>query len=278
MREGLRGLLRRLVVVLALLGLVVAAAAAFGQSNRYPAGRAVASLPTVMTAGTYTNAAGGTITVDAQGRVTAIATVTRTLATTAPLAGGGTLAADRTLSCPTCATYSNWVTNRIPLSSGTTGGLTTDPALFWGAAGPTLNLQGLFKPYRIAGGNATPPTAAAGAGAQLGTGATCTVTGSDMNGYITLTTGTGPTAMTANSFNTLCTVTFNAAYSGGARSVLVHPGNPAAAALMGGASPVVPFVDPTTTLTTSFPIRIVSPATPTLPASTALIYEFVVIQ
>jgi len=275
----LAGRLGAFALVWLVAGLVISAwrwspaELAHAQSNRYP--RPAGSLPAVATAGVYTLATGGTITIDAQGRVLAISPVTRTFATTSPLAGGGSLAADRTLSCPTCATTAGLILNRVTMASSSNV-LKDDDSFAWSATGPSVIVKGLMKPYRIAGGSLA-PTAAAGAGAQLGTGATCTVTGTDLSGSITLTTGTSPTAMTANSFNTLCTITFNTTYSGGPR-VLVHPGNPAAAALSAGAAPVVAYVDPTTTLTTSFPVRIVSPGTPTLPASTALVFTYMVIQ
>jgi hypothetical protein len=269
-KNAVRGLLRGLAVVLGIYGAVVA----WGQSNRYPVGRSPASL--VGTPGTYTFASGGTITIDAQGRVTAISTVTRTIATTSPLAGGGTLAADRTLTCPTCVTGSSLTANQLAIigAGNTLFGVT---GITYSATGPALRVDGLINPFRIAGRSPTPTTTVGGS-TVLGTGPTCTIVGTDMNGWINVTTGTGPTAMVANSFNTLCSVVFNTAYSAGPRSVIVHPSNPAAAAISGGAAPVVAYVEPATTLVGSFPIRIVSPATPTLPASTSLVYSYVVIQ
>lgn len=304
MREGLRGFLRRLAVVVALLALAAAAAAAWGQSNRYPRGGGGALvLPNVGTPGTYTWPM-GSITTDAQGRVTdahasgrlvntttpvtgggslaadltiacpSCVTTARAVNTTTPLGGGATLAGDLTLTCSTCVTASTLTTNRIPIVASTQG-LTDNAGLTWSATGPTLTLAGLFKPYRIAGGSSA-PAAAPGAGSQLGTGPTCTVVGNDLDGTITLTTGTSPAAMTAGSFNTLCTISFANSYSGGPR-VLVVPSNPAAITVESG-SGVVAYVDPTSTLTTSFPVRIVSNTGPTLPASTALIYTYLVLQ
>jgi hypothetical protein len=272
MRDGLRRLLRRLAVVLALVGLVVAAGAGFGHTTRprRGAGAGAVVLPNVGTAGTYTWPT-GSITTDAYGRVTDAHASGRIIYTTTPLSGGGSIAADLTLACPTCITGA-LTAGRVAISAGSTSLQDFGSLLYNGS---TLTNSGLTKTNRLAGGSSA-PTAAAGAGTQLGTGATCTVAGTDVSGTITLTTGTGPTAMTAGAFNTACTVTFNTTYSGGPK-VIVHPANPAAITLQSG-SGVVAYVDPTTTGTTSFPLRIASNIAATLPASTVLTYVYMVIQ
>lgn len=73
------------------------------------------------------------------------------------------------------------------------------------------------------------PTIAAGTGA--GTSPTLTITGSDQAGYITVLTGTSPTASA-----TVATVTFGQAFNSAPRMVSIRSANSAAAVLSGNAA------------------------------------------
>lgn len=92
----------------------------------------------------------------------------------------------------------------------------------------------------------TTPAIAAGTGA--GTTPTVSISGTDVNGVITVTTGTTPTASA-----TVATVTFSAAYALAPKTVMLQWGNVNAAALS-GTSHV--FVDDSTTTTTTFALTV----------------------
>lgn len=75
-------------------------------------------------------------------------------------------------------------------------------------------------------GGSSAPTIAAGAGA--GTSPTISISGTDLAGYVTVTTGTLPTLSAI-----VATVTFNATYGAAAKTALLTPANLATAALSG---------------------------------------------
>lgn len=114
-------------------------------------------------------------------------------------------------------------------------------------------------------GSSIAPTFAAGTGA--GTSPTITLTGTDLGGFINVTTGTTPTAS-----GVVVTVTFNAAYGAAPRCVLITPANAAAAALT-GANQV--FVSQAGITTTTFALTAGSVAPG---ASTAYQFYYTVIQ
>lgn len=72
----------------------------------------------------------------------------------------------------------------------------------------------------------TTPTIGAGTGA--GTTPTVSISGTDVNGTVTVTTGTLPTGAA-----TVVTVTFQAAYGSAPKTVMLTPANALAAALSG---------------------------------------------
>jgi hypothetical protein len=101
------------------------------------------------------------------------------------------------------------------------------------------------------------------AGAGAGTSPTLTVTGGDVSGTITLTSGTTPA-----SGGTILTLTFLNAY-GASPPVVLTPGNSAAAALSGAANPYV------TTSTTAF---IFTAGATALAASTSYVWYYHVLN
>lgn len=125
-----------------------------------------------------------------------------------------------------------------------------------GGVTPTANFKG-----HIVGSSST-PTASAGAGAGTSPG-TITVTGSDLAGNISFTTGTLPTAAAA-----VLTLTFNTAY-GAAPHVVLYPANANTALLSGVTMTYV------TSTTTTFVINAGSTG---LTASTAYSWEYHAIQ
>ena len=104
-------------------------------------------------------------------------------------------------------------------STGNVGIGTTSP-------GALLDVNGNFALRGHFLGNSLVPTIAAGAGA--GTSPTISITGTDSNGYITLTTGTLPTLATV-----IATITFNIAYSSAPRTIIISPANSNASTLSG---------------------------------------------
>jgi len=93
-------------------------------------------------------------------------------------------------------------------------------------------------------GNTSTPGIAAGTGA--GTGPTVSVTGTDLGGFISVTTGTAPTLSA-----TVVTITFNVAYGTAPRCVSLTPANALTAALSGLG---MVFVDQAGITTTTFAI------------------------
>lgn len=124
------------------------------------------------------------------------------------------------------------------LTSGTIPVATTDGRLT-DATGLTYSSSTLGTPHLTGTGSA--PTIAVGAGA--GAGATVSVTGTDLGGYITLTTGT-PTIPSSEVF----TLTFATAYSSAPRVVQLTPANVNSAALSGISSVYADQADITTAL------------------------------
>jgi hypothetical protein len=92
-----------------------------------------------------------------------------------------------------------------------------------------MRFPGEFQVYRIAG-TGTNPTIGAGTGA--GTSPTVSITGKDLGGYITITTGTTPATSA-----TVATVSFGNSRTVAPRSVQITPAN-AATALLGGVNNV----------------------------------------
>lgn len=121
-----------------------------------------------------------------------------------------------------------------------------------------LDISGNTKTFHLVGGSSA-PTIAAGTGA--GTSPTISITGTDLAGYITVTTGTLPSLSA-----TIATITFNAAYGSAPRYIGLSAGNGTTAALT-GANMV--FVDQSAIATTTFTIT--SGTTSLTPATT---YKF----
>lgn len=91
------------------------------------------------------------------------------------------------------------------------------------SSGTTLSMTAFSRHHILSSGTA--PTVAAGSSAQVGTGATATITGNDLCHNLTLNTGTGSLAA-----GLLATVTFNIAYTG-ATKIMLTPKNTASAAV-----------------------------------------------
>lgn len=118
-------------------------------------------------------------------------------------------------------------------------------------------------------GNGTAPTIAAGVGA--GTSPTVSITGTDLGGYISVTTGTLPTLA-----GTIATITFNSAYGVAPRCVQVSCANDAACALMGTVNIV--YAPQASTTTTTFIIKQTATAVAALTAATAYTFYYQIIQ
>lgn len=235
------------------------------------------ALPAVGTAATYTWS-DGSMTTDAQGRVSSVTASVRNVNTTAPVTGGGALSADLTLACATCVTGA-LTSGRVPFASGTQA--LTDSSTFT-FSGSTLTVTNLtanasLKGQRLLNQSAA-PTIAVGSGGQLGASPSATITGGDIGGNLTLTTGTGPSAFVAATAVTLGTGTFNTTYSVAPKSGVPVPCNASAAALSTGANSVRVYIDQAITTTTQFTVKMISSGTPTLAASTAYQYCFLFVQ
>lgn len=115
-------------------------------------------------------------------------------------------------------------------------------------------------------GTGTAPAIAAGAGA--GTLPTVAISGSDLGGFISITTGTVPTGTNA----TIATITFNAAFAAAPKAILLYPANALTATLSGVA---MVFIDQSSTSTTTF---IIVSGTTALTGSSAYKWSYVVIQ
>lgn len=118
-------------------------------------------------------------------------------------------------------------------------------------------------------GSSSAPTIAAGTGA--GTSPTVSISGTDMSGTISVTTGTSPTGSNA----ILATITFNVAY-GAAPRVQIDAGNRNAQALAIGAIPLVPITGQTNGVTTT--TFVIETGATALAASTSYIWSYFVIQ
>lgn len=152
--------------------------------------------------------------------------------------------------------------------SVSTGVVPVDLVFYAGStATPTeqlrLNPSGATVKHLVGGTPA--PTIAAGAGA--GTGPTVTVTGTDLGGYITVTTGTLPTLSAV-----VATITFNTAYTTAPRVVQITPAGPNAA-LLSGVNMV--YVDQSNITTTTFPL---TAGTTALTATTTYKWYYTIIQ
>ncbi len=136
--------------------------------------------------------------------------------------------------------------------------------LYSGAVQRITSFQDHYFKTHICGGGST-PTIAAGTGA--GTGPTVAVTGTDMAGYISVTTGTIPTLSAVVS-----TITFNVAYNSAPRCIQLTPAGPNAA-LLSGVNMV--YVDQAGITTTTFAI---TSGTTALTAATTYKWYYSVIQ
>lgn len=114
-------------------------------------------------------------------------------------------------------------------------------------------------------GSGTAPTIAAGTGA--GTSPTVSITGTDLNGVVSVTTGTLPTLS-----GTVVTVTFNVAYASAPRDVIWIEAN-SNAALLSGVTKT--FVNSAGITTTTFAV---TAGTTALTAATAYKWYYVVVQ
>lgn len=114
-------------------------------------------------------------------------------------------------------------------------------------------------------GTTSAPTIAAGTGA--GTSPTVSIAGTDLGGYISVTTGTLPTLSA-----TVATVTFNVAYGVTPRAIVLTPAN-SNAALLNGVNMV--YINQAGITTTTFAI---TAGTTALTAATAYQWFFQVIQ
>ncbi len=153
--------------------------------------------------------------------------------------------------------------------TATAGSEAMDLGIYTQAAGAAPALRATFNASGIATihlqGSSATPAIAAGAGA--GTSPTVVVAGSDMGGYITITTGTLPTLSAI-----VATITFNVAYTSAPRLINLTPANDNAA-LLSGASMV--FVDQGGVTTTTFAITAGATA---LIAATVYKFYYSVIQ
>ena len=125
----------------------------------------------------------------------------------------------------------------------------------------------IFRGHITAAGSA--PAIATAAPVQLGTGPSVAIAGTDRRGTITITTGTAPAAFVAGTSVVLATVTFALTYGVAPVFISILPGNAAAARNYGGS--ILTFYCNAATATT-LTIDAVSNATPSLAASTA--YKF----
>lgn len=145
-----------------------------------------------------------------------------------------------------------------------------------------LNLQGAGA--RIIAqhftGRGTAPSIAVGAAAQLGTSPSASVVANstDTSGTLTITTGTTPSALTANTAVTGATITFANTYGVAPHGILLVPSNSAAAAIHTGSTGIAFFPDQASTSGTQFVVKVVSSGANTLGASTAYQFAYHVIQ
>jgi hypothetical protein len=136
----------------------------------------------------------------------------------------------------------------------------------------------LAKPTRITNNSAAPAVSTPAANVQFGVAPSMAIAGGDVGGNMTLTTGTGPTVFGTNTPVALTTITWNTTFSSAPRSVPLHPCNNAAGSLIGN---VDTYVDIATCTTTQCTVKMVGSTvalTPTLAASTAYQFCYVVIQ
>lgn len=110
----------------------------------------------------------------------------------------------------------------------------------------------------------TAPGIAGGTGA--GTTPTLSVSGSDVAGTISITTGSGPATSA-----TVVTITFNTAYATAPRAVIITPAGPNAAALSGAGQV---YEDSASRLATSFVLKVGSSA---LAGTTTYLFNYQVI-
>lgn len=136
----------------------------------------------------------------------------------------------------------------------------------------------LMKPQRIANNSGTPAISTPPPNVQFGASPSASMSGGDVGGSLTLTTGTGPTAFAAATAVALGTITWNTTFSAAPKSVPLHPCNTNAADLVGN---VTAYTDVATCTTTQCTVKMVGATvalTPTLAASTAYQYCYTVIQ
>lgn len=152
----------------------------------------------------------------------------------------------------------------------------TSPTLNGGTWNGTLS-GALQKPQRIANNSGT-PTIAVGNATQLGTTPAAAMSGGDVGGTVTLTTGTGPAAFTAALTVNIGVITWNTTFSAAPKGVPLHPCNTAANLLATGTNSLSAFIDQATCTTTQCTVKIGTNGTPTLAASTAYQFCYTIIQ
>lgn len=147
-------------------------------------------------------------------------------------------------------------------TAGTNATITKKYALLLSGSGANMGVNGFIDGITHLRSTGSGATITAGAGA--GTGASGSVSGGDMAGKIDITTGSSPSTSA-----TVVTITFNASYAA-TPTVILTPGNAAAAALTGGTQVFV-----SSTSTTNF---LVTSGSSALADSTQYIWYYHVIQ
>jgi hypothetical protein len=166
-----------------------------------------------------------------------------------------------------------------PPIAGTNATLTNKYALNLESGDLNLNAAGARVIAQHFTGRGSAPSIAVGAAAQLGTSPSAAVNvGSDTSGTLTITTGTTPSALTANTSIVGGTVTFASSYTSAPKGIVLTPSASASAAIATGSAGISFYVDQATISTTQFVVRIVSPTAASLGASTAYQFAFHVIQ
>jgi len=164
----------------------------------------------------------------------------------------------------TAVSVSSGVATLLPAASGFPGIVNATTQAFSGVKEFVNDTK--FDQHIVS--NSSTPSGSPGFG--IGTGQAVTVTGTDIAGIISFTTGTLP-----NANDVVMILTFNASYSA-APIVHIQPGNTNARALSGGSSVFVPVAGQTNGVTTGN--FIIQSGTTALVASTPYVFTYHVIQ